>query len=147
MLVLAGCLVEKDGKLLMVQEAKKKWYGMWNFPSGHVEDNESIRDAAVREVFEETGCKVMLTGVLPIATLELGDVKAVVVRFVANLIEENIKFNEDEILDVKWIEIDEIKNMSEDKIRGYDSCMDILKWYEEKRIYPIDVFDEKIYLR
>ena len=34
-----------------------------------------------------------------------------------------------------------------DKIRGYDSCMDILKWYEEKRIYPIDVFDEKIYLR
>ena len=147
MLVLAGCLVEKDGKLLMVQEAKKKWYGMWNFPSGHVEDNESIRDAAVREVFEETGCKVMLTGVLPIAILELGDVKAVVVRFVANLIEENIKFNEDEILDVKWIEIDEIKNMSEDKIRGYDSCMDILKWYEEKRIYPIDVFDEKIYLR
>lgn len=147
MLVLAGCLVEKDGKLLMVQEAKKKWYGMWNFPSGHVEDNETIKEAAIREVFEETGCKVRLTGFLPITTIALGDIKAIVIRFVGEIIEENINFNKDEILDVKWFDKTKIKSMSDNEIRGYENCMDILKWYEEGKIYPLDIFDDNIYLK
>ena len=42
MLVLAGCLIEKENKILMVQEAKEKCYGQWNMPSVHVEDNETI---------------------------------------------------------------------------------------------------------
>mgnify|MGYP006369327581 CR=1 FL=1 len=147
MLVLAGWLVEKDGKLLMVQEAKKKWYGMWNFPSGHVEDNETIKEAAIREVFEETGCKVRLTGFLPITTIALGDIKAIVIRFVGEIIEENINFNKDEILDVKWFDKTKIKSMSDNEIRGYETCIDTLKWYEEGKIYPLDIFNDNIYLR
>ena len=71
MVVIAGCVIVKNNKILMVKEAKKKCYGQWSFPGGHVEENELITDAAIREVYEETGCKVKLTGVLPISTVYL----------------------------------------------------------------------------
>ena len=35
-----------------------------NQPAGHLEDNESLVDAVVREVLEETGWEVNLTGVV-----------------------------------------------------------------------------------
>jgi 8-oxo-dGTP diphosphatase len=44
------------GKVL-VQERVKSWKGL-SFPGGHVEDNESIVDSAVREVKEEIGLNV-----------------------------------------------------------------------------------------
>ena len=44
MVVIAGCLIVRDGKILMVKEAKKKCYGQWNFPAGHVDENELITD-------------------------------------------------------------------------------------------------------
>ena len=69
MTIVAGSLIVKDNKILMIQEAKKSCYGQWNFPAGHVEEKELITDAAIREAFEETGCKIKLTGVLPISTI------------------------------------------------------------------------------
>ena len=98
MRVIAGCIIQRDNKILMVKETKKECYGQWNYPAGHVEEFEKITDAAIREVFEETGCKVKLNGVLPIATLDLKKETHVLVRFTAEILEENIKFNEEEIL-------------------------------------------------
>ena len=37
---------------------------LWKLPGGHVESNESIGDAAVREVWEETGVKTKFIGTL-----------------------------------------------------------------------------------
>ena len=48
MVIIAGCLIEKNNKFLMVKEAKKKCYGQWNFPAGHLEENETIKEAAIR---------------------------------------------------------------------------------------------------
>ncbi|MDH3427947.1 MAG: NUDIX domain-containing protein, partial [Gemmatimonadota bacterium] len=36
--------------------------GLWEFPGGKVEPGESPRQAAVREVVEETGMSIRLTG-------------------------------------------------------------------------------------
>ena len=92
MVIIAGCLIVRDNKILMVKEAKKKCYGQWNFPAGHVEENELITEAAIREAYEETGCKVKLTGVLPISTAILKEGKtAIIVKFTAEITDENIK--------------------------------------------------------
>lgn len=102
MVVIAGCLIVRDNKILMVKEAKKKCYGQWNFPAGHVDEPEFITDAAIREAYEETGCKVKLTGVLPICMVEAKDAEPrLMVRFTAEIVEENIKIDPDEILDVQ----------------------------------------------
>ena len=47
---------KQTGKVL-VQDRAKSWKGL-SFPGGHIEDNESIVDSAVREVREETGLEV-----------------------------------------------------------------------------------------
>lgn len=148
MVVIAGSLIVKNGKILMVKEAKKKCYGQWNFPAGHVEENELITDAAIREAFEETGCRVKLTGVLPISTVYLKENEtAIIVKFTADIIEENIKFDTKEILDVQWLDLEKVKNMTVEELRGYDTALNDIKSFEEKKIYPLEIFDNTKYTR
>lgn len=143
MKIISGCVIKRNNKILMVQEAQKKCYGQWNFPAGHVDEGEKITEAAIREVYEETGCKVKLTGVLPICSKDDKEPR-IMVRFTADIIEENIKFDKEEILDVKWIDIEKIKCMTEQELRAYDVNMSYIKWLEEERIYPMEIFDNNI---
>lgn len=116
--VIVGGVIEKDGKFLLVQEAKKHCYGKWNFPAGHLDFNESLIQGATREIKEETGCDVELNGVLNVANRILNDDLFVMIVFNAKLINENVEYDKDEILDVKWIDYDEIMNNMDDKLRG-----------------------------
>jgi len=59
-------LVVKDNKFLLVEEGKPSRKGLLNLPGGHVEADETLFDAALREVKEETGYEVELTGVIGI---------------------------------------------------------------------------------
>ena len=47
---------KQTGKVL-VQDRAKNWKGL-SFPGGHIEDNESIVDSAIREIKEETGLEI-----------------------------------------------------------------------------------------
>jgi 8-oxo-dGTP pyrophosphatase MutT (NUDIX family) len=51
--------VVREGKVLLHFHRK---LGMWLPPGGHIERDELPDDAAVREVFEETGLRVELVG-------------------------------------------------------------------------------------
>jgi 8-oxo-dGTP pyrophosphatase MutT (NUDIX family) len=53
----AGGLVLRDGQLLLVHRAR---YDDWSFPKGKLERGESWEDAALREVWEETGLRCEL---------------------------------------------------------------------------------------
>lgn len=145
MVIIAGCLIVRDNKVLMIKEAQKKCYGQWNFPAGHVDADEKITDAAIREAFEETGCKVKLTGVLPICIVKGEKGERLMVRFTSDIIEENINFNTEEILDVKWIDIEVIKKMTREQLRGYDTSIQFIKDFEENKIYPLEIFNNKDY--
>lgn len=148
MTIVAGSLIVKDNKILMIQEAKKSCYGQWNFPAGHVEEKELITDAAIREAFEETGCKIKLTGVLPISTIvSPNDETIVTIKFTADIIEENIKIDKNEQLDVQWIELEKVKTMTKDELRGFDTALKDIKNLENGKIYPLELFDTKIYRR
>ena len=146
MVVIAGCIIRNGNKILMVKEAKKKCYGQWNFPAGHVDEGEKITDAAIRETLEETGCKVKLTGVLPICSFDKPEGTRILVKFTADVIEENITFDTNEILDVQWIDTDTIKHMSREELRSYDINIAHLKYLEENKIFPLEIFDDTEYL-
>lgn len=145
MKVIAGCVIRKDNKILMVKEAKKQCYGQWNYPAGKVEECEKITEGAIRETLEETGCKVKLTGVLPIASVDLKEETHVLIRFTAEMVKEDISFDEQEILDVKWIDIEDIKKMKKEEIRGYDVNIKAIYDLENNHIYPLEIFDHNKY--
>jgi len=58
--VVAGVVIRKDDKYLLVQEKQPKAYGLWNFPAGMVDVGESLEQAAIREAKEESGYDVEL---------------------------------------------------------------------------------------
>lgn len=57
-----GVIVARDGEVLLVKRRFEPYRGKWVIPSGFIEYDEEMRDAAVREVEEETGLEVELTG-------------------------------------------------------------------------------------
>ena len=57
-----GVIVIRDGEVLLVKRRYEPYRGKWVIPSGFIEYDEDIRGAAVREVAEETGFEVELTG-------------------------------------------------------------------------------------
>ena len=91
--IVVGGIIEKDGKYLLIQEAKKMCYGKWNFPAGRLEFKESLKQGAIREIKEETGCDVELNGVCYIANRILEDDLRIMVFFNAKLVNENIKYD------------------------------------------------------
>lgn len=53
------CMVYKDdGSFLVENRVKKDWPGL-TFPGGHVEDDELIENAVIREMKEETGLDLL----------------------------------------------------------------------------------------
>lgn len=136
--IIVGGVIEKDGKFLLVQEAQEKCRGKWNIPAGHLDPNETIFEGAKREVYEECGCKVELLGVLEIGNRVLPNNSWISVIFATELIDENIKYNSDEILDVKWFTFEEILSMK-DELRSYEWITNAITAYVEKRISDIDI--------
>jgi len=64
-------LPEKCSGVIVFRRNDEKYYfllikhsvdkgGHWAFPKGHVEEDESCKDATIREVFEETGLEVKI---------------------------------------------------------------------------------------
>lgn len=140
MKVIVGGILRKGNKLLLVQEAQEKAYKQWNFPAGHLDDGETIFEGAIREVFEETGCKVKLTQMLPIISSKERDI--VRITFLTEILEENIHFDPTEILDAKWIEIEDIKTKYKDALRGPKMMLEMIRQVEENEAYPLEIVRE-----
>lgn len=87
--VVTGGILEKDGKFLLVQENQKIHKGKWNVPAGGLDENESLMEGAKREIYEETGCKVEITGILEIINEILEGVNIVCFFFDTKIIFEN----------------------------------------------------------
>lgn len=59
--VAVSTLLIKDDKVFLLRRFNTGWEdGKYNLPGGHLDGGETARQAAVREVFEETGVKVKL---------------------------------------------------------------------------------------
>lgn len=48
-------IIERDGAVLLVKRAVEPGKGYWGLPGGFIETGETVIEAAVREVKEETG--------------------------------------------------------------------------------------------
>jgi 8-oxo-dGTP diphosphatase len=57
-----GVIITRGREILLVKRRYDPYRGKWVIPSGFIEYDEDMRDAAAREAREETGFEVELTG-------------------------------------------------------------------------------------
>lgn len=136
---IVGTIILKDGKILMVKEAKEKCYGKWAFPAGHIEPNEAIYDGAKRETYEETGCTVELKKAFPVFLKNTDDFKIVMMYFLADLVNEEKDYKTDEILETKWVSVEEIKKMKEQELRSSEVVKQIVNYLEDGSLYSLKI--------
>ena len=56
----ASMAVIQDGAVLLVRRGRPPFAGLWSLPGGKLRDGEAPKDAALREVHEETGIRARL---------------------------------------------------------------------------------------
>lgn len=112
--IVAGVVIKKDGKYLLVQEKQPKCYGLWNWPAGKVEQGDSIEQTAIKEAKEEVGYDVELIRKIDIFQESANTPPKH--AYEAKIIGGELKYPEDEILDAGWFSLDEILAMK-DKLR------------------------------
>jgi 8-oxo-dGTP diphosphatase len=69
----ASAIIFRGEDVLLIQRGKGAMRGLWSFPGGHIEPGETARDAAFREVLEETGVTADIRGLLDVHDVILRD--------------------------------------------------------------------------
>ena len=126
----AGGIVIEKNKVLIVKNKKGDssgdFEGWWGYPKGHLEEGEKPSEAAVREVFEETGFLVELLDEKPIAEsryeieLDGEQVSKTVWFYEMKVIEPFKNEPDDEIVEIALVE--------------YEKAMELLTHEEDKKI-------------
>ena len=101
-------------KLLVTQRHPSKWMGLkWEVTGGGVVVGESIREAAVRELFEETGVKAEQNEIVELGVRKFGT--AMVSSFILRLSNTpGFNFDADEVVGYKLVSRNEFINMKHD---------------------------------
>ncbi len=100
-----GCIIIEDKKVLLVHQTK----GHWGFPKGHIEENETEIQTALREVKEETNLDVEIDKSRRYTESYITDTGAEkeVVLFIAKIVGGKIKPQESEVSNIKWLSFEE----------------------------------------
>lgn len=94
------CLLHRGDKLLLQNRSKKDWQG-WAIPGGHVEPGESIVDAVIREMREETGLTVLRPKLCGIKQFPIDGGRYLVVLFESSEFEGSLRSSAEG--EMKWI--------------------------------------------
>jgi 8-oxo-dGTP pyrophosphatase MutT (NUDIX family) len=111
----AALVLDDQGRILMQRRADS---GNWSLPGGVIELGETIGQAVVREVREETGLEIALTGLVGIYTdpahviaYDDGEVRQeFVVLFSARVVGGQLR-GSDESTDVRFVEPSDVPAM------------------------------------
>ena len=117
--VTVATVVEKDGCYLLVEEIDNGKI-VFNQPAGHLDPDESLTDAALRETLEETAWHVELTGVAGIAlyTAPSNGVTYYRTTFIAKAVKHDSSLSLDEgIVRAVWMDYETIL-ANRDKMRS-----------------------------
>ena len=137
--VTVATIVERDSRFLMVYEEAdgKKVY---NQPAGHLDPDETLREAAIRETLEETGWTVKLTGVVGVNlyTAPSNDITYLRTTFIADAVSLDADRKLDTgIIEAVWLTYEDVL-ARKDQLRS-PMTLQIIEEYRTGRRFPLEV--------
>lgn len=110
-LVVGANIIEKDKKILLMQETFKEVREKWNFPAGRLEIDEDIITCTGREGEEETGFKVKPLYLIGIYQYYLTiEYNITLFVFKSEIVGGKLTITK-EAMDVRWFSFNEIKKL------------------------------------
>ena len=119
--VTVAAIIRRNNKYLLVKETASSGDIVYNQPAGHVELRESLIEAVIREVAEETGLDfkpVSLIGTYLLSPATNGKTYLRFCFFGETPLDQQPSPNDEEILDNCWFTADEIANIPKESLRS-----------------------------
>lgn len=137
--VTVATIIERDNRYLMVYEESdgKKVY---NQPAGHLDPNETLYEAAIRETLEETGWTIQLTGVVGVNlyTAPSNNITYFRTTFIGDAVSHDTNRTLDTgIIEAVWLTYEELLERK-DQLRS-PMTLQIIEDYRTGRRFPLNV--------
>jgi ADP-ribose pyrophosphatase YjhB (NUDIX family) len=141
-----GAILEKDGKILLVKEAKEIAKGMWSHPAGWIDVGENPIEAVKREVKEEAGVDFEPTHILGVYSLFKKNLKQkfgitphpIKIIFIGIISDNKTGKLHNDVSETKWFTPEEIYQMDINTLRDMD-IKKMVKDYFAGKFYPLDL--------
>ena len=99
------CLIRRGSQILLQNRVKADWAG-YTLPGGHIEPGESVVDAVIREMKEETGLTIAAPRLCGVKQFPIDDGRYLVFLFVADQFEGTLCSSAEG--EMEWVERDHI---------------------------------------
>ena len=103
------CLIHNEDSYLLQDRVKKDWNG-YTLPGGHIEPGESIVDAVIREMKEETGLTIKSPRLCGVKQFPIEDGRYIVFLFETDRFEGKVVDSDEGKM--HWVKISELSNVN-----------------------------------
>jgi 8-oxo-dGTP diphosphatase len=107
--VASALIFDSSNERILLVRNKKGDTSYWSPPGGAVEKGETLEQAAIREIKEETGYDIEVNGLYSVREVFFSEsgYHALIFTFLATIIDGEIEIMDpdNEILEVKWLDI------------------------------------------
>ena len=109
--VCVGAVAVDAGRLLLIRRGRAPALGLWSIPGGRVEGGETLGEAVVRELAEETGVEGVCGELLGWVERIGDDHHQLIFDFVVEVLEPEPARAGDDATEVAWVALEDVAEM------------------------------------
>lgn len=108
-LAVSGIVISDQGEWLVVKKRYSGLKGVWSLPAGFVKENETVDEAVIREVLEETGIATEVEGIVGLRSGVLkGEISDNMLLFRLKPLNMEVQAQFEELYEAKFVQPEEL---------------------------------------